>query len=189
MTIAPAPPPAQGVSAPPLDAAAPPPPDVTPPPPPAGPGVYVPFPAPPTEGRGRRIGLALGISGAVLVLVCGGGVAAAVGLITVTSSALNEQARVVVGHFFDAVEAKRYRDAYNAQCQNVKDRETEAEFANRLSGSDQIIRHKIGKVDVASVDLSVPVEVTYADGASSDLHVYLGQDHNTGAFQVCGIEE
>ena len=39
-----------------------------------------------------RIGLGLGIGGAALLLVCGGGVAAAVGLVSVMGRALNEQA-------------------------------------------------------------------------------------------------
>ena len=157
--------------------------------PPQGPGVYPPFPAPPTEGRGRRIGLGLGIGGAVLVLVCGGGVAAAVGLVTVMSSALNEQAHVVVGDFFDAVKAKRYGEAYNAQCQDVKDQETQAEFANRIRSSEPIVSYTVGDVDLASVDLAVPVQVTYSSGTSEQLQVHLGQDRETGAFQVCGIEE
>jgi hypothetical protein len=157
--------------------------------PPPGPGVYPPFPAPPTEGRGRRIGLGLGIGGAVLVLVCGGGFAAAVGLVTVMSSALNEQAHVVVGDFFDAVKAKRYGEAYNAQCQDVKDQETQAEFADRIGSSEPIVSYTVGDVDLASVDLAVPVQVTYASGTSDQLQVHLGQNRETGAFQVCGIEE
>jgi hypothetical protein len=173
-------------------AAGPPPAVQGPPPvpaPPQGPGVYPPFPAPPTEGRGRRIGLGLGIGGAILVLVCGGGVAAVIGLVTVMSSALNEQAHVVVGDFFDAVKAKRYGEAYNAQCQQVKDEETQAEFANRISSGDPIANYSVGDVDLASVDLAVPVQVTYTDGGTGQLQVHLGQDRETGAFQVCGIEE
>jgi hypothetical protein len=157
--------------------------------PPQGPGVYPPFPAPPSEGRGRRIGLGLGIGGAVLVLVCGGGVAAAVGLVTVMGRALNEQAHVVVGDFFNAVKAKRYNEAYNAQCQDVKDQETQAEFANRISSGDPIANFTVGDVNLASVDLAVPVQVTYTGGSSEQLQVHLGQNRETGAFQVCGIEE
>ena len=160
-----------------------------PPAPPPGPGVVPPFPAPPTEGRGRRIGLGLGIGGATLLLVCGGGVAAAVGLFTVMGSALNEQAHVVVGDYFAAVKAKRYGEAYNSQCQDVKSRETQAEFTRRVTSTEPIASYTVGNVDLTSVELSVPVKVTYTGGGIADLQVNLGQDRETGEFQVCGIEE
>ena len=156
--------------------------------PPPGPGVVPPFPAPPVEGRGLRIGLGLGIGAAVLVLVCGGGLAATFGLLSVTGRALNEQAHVVVGHFFDAVKAKRYSEAYNSQCQAQKNRETQAEFTDRVSSSDPISTYVVGNLNLTSVDLSVPVNVTYTSGESGQLRVNLGQDRETGAFQVCGIE-
>ena len=156
--------------------------------PPPGPGVVPPFPAPPVEGRGLRIGLGLGIGAAVLVLVCGGGLAASIGLVSITGRALNEQAHVVVGHFFDAVKAKRYGEAYNSQCQAQKTRETQAEFTDRVSSSDPISTYLIGNLNLTSVDLSVPVTVTYASGDSGQLRVHLGQDRETGAFQVCGVD-
>ena len=157
--------------------------------PPPGPGVFPPFPAPPTEGRGLRIGLGLGIGAAVLLLVCGGGMAAAVGLFTVMGSALNEQAHVVVGDFFADVKAKRYNEAYDAQCPEVRQRESRAEFAGRFAAQEPIVAYRVGDVDLADVNLSVPVDVTYGDGGTGQLNVSLGQDSETGRFQVCGIEE
>jgi len=157
--------------------------------PPPGPGVIPPFPAPPTEGRGVRIGLGLGIGGAALLLVCGGGVAAAVGLVSVMGRALNEQAHVVVGVFFAAVKAQRYTEAYRSQCQEVKDRQTEAQFMQRITSTGPIASYAVGNVDLTSVELAVPVRVTYTGGGSADVHVLLGQDRETGKFQVCGIEE
>jgi hypothetical protein len=152
--------------------------------PPQGPGVFPPFPAPPTEGRGRRIGLGLGIGGGILLLVCGGGVAATIGLFSVMSSALNEQAHVVVGDFFDAVKAKRYGEAYNSQCEDVKNQETQAEFTRRITAIDPIASYTVG-----DVDLTVPVQVTYTDGQTGTLEVYLEQSPDTGEFQVCGVQE
>jgi hypothetical protein len=161
----------------------------TAPAPPPGPGVVPPFPAPPTEGRGLRIGLGLGIGGAALLLICGGGVAAAAGLFSVMHSALNEQAHVVVGRFFAAVKAQKYNEAYRSQCQEVKDRETQAQFTQRITATGPIASYAVGDVDLTSVELAVPVKVTYTGGGTADLHVNLGQDRETGEFQVCGIEE
>jgi hypothetical protein len=164
-------------------------PSVPAPAPPQGPGVYPPFPAPPTEGRGLRVGLGLGIGAAVLLLVCGGGVAAVVGLVSVASRAVNEQAHVVVGEYIANVQAKRYTEAYDAQCQDAKDRETRAEFASRVAADEPIAAYRVGDANLATVDLSVPVDVTYSDGTGGQLQVYLGQNRETGAFQVCGVEE
>ena len=161
----------------------------TAPAPPPGPGVVPPFPAPPTEGRTLRIGLGLGIGGGALVLVCGGGVAATAGLFPVMGRALNEQAHVVVGQYFAAVKAQRYAEAYNSQCQDVKDRESQAEFTQRVTSTEPIASYAVGDVDLASVELAVPVTVTYTGGQTANLQVHLGQDRETGEFQVCGIEE
>jgi hypothetical protein len=157
--------------------------------PPVGPGVYPPFPAPPTEGRGRRIGLGLGIGGAVLALVCGGGLAAGIGLVTVTSSALNEQAHKVVTEYFTDVQNKRYNEAYDQQCADVKRQESRAEYTSRVAATEPIARFSVGHLNLADVDLTVPVQVQYADGRSGTLQVNLGQDSETGRFQVCGVEE
>jgi len=107
----------------------------------------------------------------------------------VMNSALNEQAHVVVGEYFAAVKAQRYAEAYNSQCQDVKDRESQAQFTQRITATAPIASYAVGDVDLASVDLSVPVKVTYTGGGTADLQVYLGQNRETGEFQVCGIEE
>lgn len=156
-------------------------------PPPMGPGVQPPFPAPPTEGRGRRIGLGLGIGGAVLVLFCGGGLAAGVGLVTAMGPALDEQAHKVVTEYFDAVQAKHYAQAYAQQCDEVKKSESEAQYAERV-GANPIGGYSIGKLSL-DVDLTIPVDLRYEDGRSTTAQVSLGQNTQTGQFQVCGVEE
>jgi hypothetical protein len=157
--------------------------------PPQGPGVFPPFPAPPVEGRGRRIGLGLGIGAAVLLLVCGGGIAAVIGLGATLSSSNNEQAHVVIGDYFDALEAKKYDDAYAMLCQTEKDRRTQAEFVSSAEAADPIKSHQVGDLDPVSVALTVPVQVTYTDGQTGTLEVYLEQSPDTGEFQVCGVQE
>jgi len=71
----------------------------------------------------------------------------------------------------------------------VKDNETQAEFTSRITSTDPIASYRVGDINLTSVDLSVPVDVTYSSGDTSQLRVYLGQDRETGEFQVCGIEE
>jgi len=161
-----------------------------PPPPPPGPGVFPPFPAPPIEGRGRRIGIGLGIGGVVLVLACGGGIAGFTALISLSDRAVNEEAHVVIGEYFDDVRAKRYDEAYREQCQEAKDAESEAEFIRRIGQEQPIASYTVvGKVGLTSIDRPVPVNVTYVSGDTDQLFVDLGEDQQSNHFQVCGVEE
>jgi hypothetical protein len=156
--------------------------------PPQGPGVQPPFPAPPTEGRGRRVGFGVGLGAVVVLLVCGGGLAAAIGLMTVAGRALNEQAQVVVSDYLEDVRAKRYDDAYASLCSEAREAESRAEFTSRLATEDPIRSFTVGEVDPTDLNLSVPVDVTYADGRTKKLQAHLGQSRETGEFQVCSLE-
>jgi hypothetical protein len=158
-----------------------------PPPPPQGPGVYPPFPAPPVEGRGRRVGLGLGLGGGVLLLVCGGGAAAAIGLTRVVSSAFNEQAEVVVGNYLDALRDREWSQAYGQLCATAQQEETESQFTSRVSTEELITSWDVGAVDLTR--LSAPVTATYADGDTADLQAHFEQSRETGGFEVCSIEE
>jgi hypothetical protein len=155
--------------------------------PPQGPGVYPPFPAPPVEGKGKRIGWALGIAAGVLVLVCGGGLAALIGLGTSMSSALKEQAHVVVTDYLDALHDREYDRAYRMLCQQAQDDETASEFRGRIAEMDPIASYRLGDLDL--IKMTVPVDATYAAGGSAQLKAYLGQNSDTGAFEVCDVGE
>jgi hypothetical protein len=167
-------------------APAPVPPPAAPPPPP-GPGVLAPFPVPPTEGKRLRIGIGLGVGAAVVLLVCGGGLAASIGLTAVMSNALDEQAQVVVGDYLEDLEAKRYAEAYDQLCAPERARTTEAEFTSRVASEEPITSWQVGEVSLT--DLGVPVDVTYANGDTARLQATLGQNPDTGQFQVCSLSE
>jgi hypothetical protein len=157
--------------------------------PPHGPGVVPLFPAPPTEGRGRRIGVGLGVAGGLVLVICGGGLVAGIGLVSSFSSAANEQAHKVIGDYLDDIRDKHYNQAWAAQCQKERDAESQADFADRVSQDQPIVSYSVGAVDLTSVDPAVPVDVTYRNGQSGKIRVYLGQDRSTGDLQVCGVEE
>ena len=109
--------------------------------------------------------------------------------ISVMGRALNEQAHVVVGAYFDDVQARRYNEAYEAQCQDAKEQESQAEFASRVAADEPIASYRVGDIDLTAVDLAVPVDVTYENGDTGQVQVYLGQNSETGEFEVCGVEE
>jgi hypothetical protein len=157
--------------------------------PPRGPGVVPPFPAPPTEGRRFRIGLGLGIGALVVLLVCGGGLAALIGLGTVTGRALNEQADVVIGAYIDDLKAKRWAEAYDSLCAETKATTSRAEFTAQAAAAEPIREYDVGDLPLTSVDLAVPVDVTYENGDTARLRAFLGQSRETGQFQVCSLQE
>jgi hypothetical protein len=155
--------------------------------PPQGPGVQPPFPAPPVEGRGKRIGLGLGVGAVVVLLVCGGGTAAAIGLGLSMSGALEERAEATVRGYLDALRDERYDRAYGLLCDQAQAQETPVEFRRRVTAADPIASYTLGKLDLVS--LSVPVAATYADGDLANLEARLGQDTDTGEFEVCELAE
>jgi hypothetical protein len=155
--------------------------------PPPGPGVYPPFPAPPVEGKGKRIGLGLGIGAGVLVLVCGGGLAALIGIAASASGSLQERAHTAVSQYLDALHDEKYDKAYQLLCNDARKDESPGEFRNRVAAMEPIESYTLGKFSV--VTMSVPVEATYEGGGVSELEAYLGQDPDTGAFEVCDLGE
>ena len=162
-------------------------PPADPPAPPRGPGVQPPFPAPPIEGRGRRIGWGLGIGGGVLLLIVGGGLALVIGLGTAMTKAYDEGAHKAVSTYLDALHARRYDQAYGLLCQQAKDDETPAEFRNRVSAMEPIANYQLGETDFAHQ--TIPVTATYADGDTAQLEASFALDQTTGAFEVCNVGE
>ncbi|MFD0968223.1 Rv0361 family membrane protein [Plantactinospora endophytica] len=154
--------------------------------PPQGPGAEPLFAAPPSEGRGARLWLGLGVAALAVVLFCGGGGAALVGLLISGSQALNEQARTVVTDYLDAVDDEDFRKAYDLLCDSARQQESPAEFERRVSAEPEIASFEIGDVSLTS-ELSVPVDVTYASGGQDNLQALLDQDQTTGGLRVCDI--
>ena len=155
--------------------------------PPQGPGVQPPFPAPPVEGRGRRIGLGIGAAIGVVVLVCGGGTAALIGIGVTTKGAYQERAHVAVSGYLNALRAGKYDQAYDLLCDEAQSTESAAEFRSRVAREPVIEEYTMGDVDL--VTLAVPVDATYDDGSRAELEAYLEVDNDTGAFEVCEIGE
>ena len=164
-----------------------PPPPAGPPPPPRGPGVQPPFPAPPIEGRGRRIGWGLGIGGGLLLLIFGGGLALVISLGTAITRAYDEGAHKAVSTYLDALHAQHYDQAYGLLCQQTKDDETLAEFRSRVSAMEPISVYQLGETDYAHQ--TIPVTATYANGETAQLEAYFAINQTTGEFEVCDVGE
>lgn len=155
--------------------------------PPPGPGVFAPFPAPPVEGRGRRVGWGIGVAAGVALLVCGGGAAALVGVVIAGTASLQEHAEAAVGDYLTAVKDKRFDEAYGMLCDDAQEAESPAAFRNRIAGEQAITDWKFGDLDFTS--LSLPVDLTYAGGAVDTVEALLDQDTGTGDLEVCSVGE
>jgi hypothetical protein len=123
----------------------------------------------------------------VLVLVCGGGVAAMFGVFASTQGALQERADLAVSTYLDAVHDRKYDQAYELLCERAQRDETVGEFRQRLAGEKPFASYDIGELDL--VTMSVPVDGTYSDGDVVRAVAYLGQDQDTGEFEVCELGE
>ncbi|WP_127504979.1 hypothetical protein [Actinoplanes solisilvae] len=161
--------------------------------PPPGPGVQPPFPAPPVEGRGKRLGWSLGIGAGVLALICGGGLAALIGLGTSIQGAIDEQAHAAVDGYLSALKAERYDDAYDQLCQQARDEQTISEFRTRAETTEPIVSWTLGDLvtrgNAVQVDYVLPVAATYRDGDVRNIEATLGQNTKTGQFEVCELGE
>ncbi|MBQ0980397.1 MULTISPECIES: hypothetical protein [Micromonospora] len=158
---------------------------MTAPAPPPGPGVAPPFAAPPTEGRRTRLWIGLGVGALAVVLCCGGGGTAVVGLAVSGVQAIREQARTVTGDYYQALVERDYGRAYEQLCDDAQRRESRPEFERRASAEPQVSAFRVGEVDTTS--LTVPVDVTLAGGDREQQQVRLGQDGETGGVEVCGV--
>jgi hypothetical protein len=130
--------------------------------------------------------LGLGVSGLTVLLCCGAGVVALVGLAVAGAEAVDEQSRVVVGDYLDAVRDKEYGKAYGLLCDSAQRRESPDDFERRVAAEPGIATYQIGEASVVN-EVTVPVDVTYTGGGRETLRVFLSQDSGTGMLEVCGI--
>lgn len=121
------------------------------------------------------------------MLICGGGLAALIGVAVSATGALQEQAEAAVGDYLEAVADRRYDDAYNLLCDEAQRDESRTEFRDRVSSEEPIADYSFG--DLNYVTLALPIEATYDNGGSVELEAYLGQDTDTGDFEVCSLGE
>ena len=156
------------------------------PPPPPGPGVAPPFAAPPIEGRNVRIWIGLGVAGLAVLLCCGGGTAAFVGLVLTGTEALKERARTVVADYLDALKEEEYVEAYRLLCDDAQDEESPGEFADRVSREPDIVSYTLH--DLRIDDFTLEADVRYPGGSGDSLRFVLVQDQRTGELEVCGID-
>ena len=153
---------------------------------PPGPGVTAPFPAPPAEGGGARLGWGLAVAGLVFVLCCGGGGTALIGFFVSQVAASGEQARTVVTKYLDALRDEKYEAAYELLCDEQQEALTPERFESRERVRKKLRDYSIGEMDLATG--AVPVDERYRDGSSDQVTYLLVVDEGTAELEICGRE-
>jgi hypothetical protein len=153
--------------------------------PPPGPGAAPPFAAPPIEGRTARLWLGLGAAALAVVLICGGGTAAIVGLYAVSQRALAEQSRTVISEYLDAVGKEDFGKAYDLLCERLRRQESQPTFEQRVRTEPDIRAYRVGE-PYGTETVQVPVEVTYVDGLPDRLTFSLVAESAAG-WKICGV--
>jgi hypothetical protein len=139
--------------------------------------------------------LGLGLAGALLAACCGVGVVAVGGLLVLGEEATNEQAQRAVDDYLAAVAERDWERAHELRCETDRRAESLPEFTDRVSALPRIESYQLGDVQVDPTDdpfevqLSVPAEVSYADGSEQRLTFLVEQDPDAGRILVCGPVE
>lgn len=106
--------------------------------------------------------------------------------------AVKEQSRAVVRDYLDAITDERYGDAYRLLCDSLQQRESRAEFEQRVGADPKITDYQVGTPQLVenqstTVESTLPVDVTYVDGDREQLRFRLVQDPSSAEMEVCGI--
>ncbi len=145
-----------------------------------------PFVAPPTDGNRKRLWTGLVTAGVIAVVLCGGGVAGFAALVTSTVDARRTAATKAVTEFLTDLQHDNFAGAYEAQCDELKQRLTFRAFTDEFSNS-QIISFRLEEPQIDTDATIVPAQLTFTDGTQDLEHIVVVQDSDA-SYRVCGDE-
>ena len=152
--------------------------------PPPGPGVRPPFVAPPTDGNRKRLWTGLISAGVIAVVLCGGGVAGFAALVTSTVDARRTAATKAVTEFLTDLQRDNFAGAYEAQCDELKQRLSFQAFTDDFSNA-QLISFRLEEPQIDTDETIVPVQLTFTDG-TQDLERFVVVQDPDATYRVCG---
>lgn len=165
-----------------------------PPPPPRGPGVRVPFLAPPRERNNTRIAVTV-LIGVVLLAVCGAGALfGGAGLVSWLNEEMNAKARESATVFMDAVVAGDTHTAYESTCRELRVKVPEAEFdAFWGSFAPEGSRYGLSDLETDGEYQWIPVTLHLAGGGGRTVRLYFvleaaQTEEEQARMEVCGWE-
>jgi hypothetical protein len=151
-----------------------------------GPGVVVPFAAPPTDRDRKRLWISLGIGGALIVVCVIGCV---IGLVVLANSAKvsPQDATRVVTKYLDALQDRDYATAYDSLCTQQQEKQSEQQFRRSQSGTE-ISSYQVGTATAtkSNTEFTVPATVRFASGQLHD-YTFRVLMEGPGDLRICGI--
>jgi hypothetical protein len=154
--------------------------------PPPGPGVRPPFVAPPTDGNRKRLWTGLVTAGVIAIVLCGGGIAGFAALVTSTVDARRTAATKAVTEFLTDLQHDNFAGAYQAQCDELKQRLSFQAFTADFSNA-QIISFRLEDPEIDTDETIVPAQLTFTDGTQNLERFVVVQDPDA-TYRVCGDE-
>jgi hypothetical protein len=149
-----------------------------------GPGVVVPFAAPPTDRDRKRLWISLGVGGALAVLCVIGCV---IGLVVIANSTrvTPQDATAVVTKYLDALSERDYATAYDSLCTQQQEKQSEQQF-RRAQSAAEISSYEVGTATQHNTEFTVPATVRFASGRVRDLTFQVLME-GPGDLRICGI--
>ncbi len=160
-----------------------------PPAPPPGPGVQVPFSAPPAERDRRRMWITLGVGGGLLALCCVGGIFGVGALIVQTSRSLTNQAKIVVTDYLTALQSNNYGQAYDLLCANRREQITRDTFEETEGTRPKILDFTVYQPRIENSDIVVPTVVVRTAGETQYPDFTLVREGQATTLKICGITQ
>jgi len=152
---------------------------------PPGPGVRAPFAAPPTERDRRRIWAGISIGAVLFVLCCGGVVVGFGTLVVAQARALPQEALAVVNQYLEGLRDEDYRRSYDQLCGTARDRETLAEFTARQRDLPRLRSYTVEQPHITQDEVVVTAQL-HRDGSVDSLTFALVEDQEAGGLRICG---
>jgi hypothetical protein len=159
------------------------------PPPPAGPGVQVPFGAPPGERDRRRLWIGLGVGGALLALCCVGGIFGFGALLVQTSRNLTNQATTVVTSYLGALRDSEYAKAYEQLCAGLRRQVSLESFAASQREVPRVLNFTLDAPQPQGSSVWVQAHVNREDGPQEPAFRLVQEGRGTVALKICGITQ
>jgi len=151
--------------------------------------VLVPFTAPPTERNRKRLWITLGISGALLLLCCAGGVFGFIALAVQSNRATETASVTAVQDYLEGLRTGNFDRAYDQLCQQARQETSRTEFRNIQQDQPAVQSYTVGSPRTVSSGVSVPANVQFASGESGNWEFRLILEGSIGSVKICGIRQ
>lgn len=152
--------------------------------PPRGPGVVVPFAAPPRDPDKSRLAVGIVVGVVAFVLVCGGLLGTAVGVLVWSSHELTEQSTRTADAFLSDLVAEDYEGAYDSLCERTRGELTESEFTQEWSQVPVVAAQTSG-LQAQQQDFVINATITYDNEIEKDIRLTVVVEEPNMNLAVC----